>query len=772
MFPVYFNINSSPDSAMSTSIVESLPSLLVFGPHTEFPEEKVFDDFRQRFNNTPRLAALRDAVYELPQFWQRLVDFDPSLSHIPGVEYLSQLKQWLKDGGSLAHRHSKAPNHYGLAVTFLLHIIQYSRYLDQLGKDSHSKILDSVKVGGIQGHCVGLLSAAAVATANSDADLGVSAAIGLRLAVCIGAYVDQDSTYSPVPKEYMAVAVRWREVNSDDKTVITKIIDSIPDVSRDSSLLQCVCKLSSNDFHQAYISSINDDTSVTATIRTTDFACLTEEARKHNLRIKAIPVYGRFHHPKHSDIVDKFTKPVLISLGLEFPDTANPQVPIRNTADGQIASEDSLARLALQSALVNVVDWYITLTSVVQQLPKLKQVIAFTGFVSCIPQAILQNPNTRVLALSSLEHPHPSLTDGLIEGQVSGDVPNIIGAHPVQSPHDLSQYPAHSIAIVGMAGRFPGAESVDELWDLIKEGKTMVEPAPVDRFKLPQTGAYADRKWWGNFLKDSDAFDHKFFGKSSREALAWDPQQRILLEVVYEALESAGYFGASDVTETSDYGCYIGAVMSNWYDNMSCYPASAYGTVGVSRCFHSGQVSHYFGWTGPSLSIDTACSSSLVAINTACRAIWSGECSRAVAGGTNVFSSPFDYLNLAAAGFLSPSGQCKPFDANADGYCRGEAVSVVVLKRLSDAIADNDHIHGVVVGSAINQNHNDGAITAPNSDSQIDLYRKVVSLSEVKPEEVTYVEAHGPGSKHHISLLPWFAFSMTDFSCSRCWRSY
>ena len=739
---------------MSSSIIENLPSLLVFGPHTEFPEEKVFDDFRQRLNNTPRLAALRDAVHDLPQFWKRLVDFDPSLSQIPGAEYLGQLRQWLQDGGPIAHRHSKAPNHYGLAVTFLLHIIQYSRYLDRLGKDSHSRILDSVKVGGIQGHCAGFLSAAAVAVCSSDADLGLPAAIGLRLAVCVGAYVDQDSADSPVPDEYMAVAIRWRGANIEDKTAITEIIRSIPDVSSDSSLLRCVYRLSSNDSHQAYISSINDDTSVTVTIRTIDLASLTEEARKHNLRIKPIPVYGRFHHQKYSHIVDKFTKPVLLSLGLDFPDNTELQVPIRDTADGHVTSEVSVARLALQSTLVNAVDWYATLRFSVQQLPKQNQVIAFTGFGECIPQAILQESNIRVLALGELEHPHPTLADGLIEGQVIGDAPEVIGAHAVQSLHDLSQYPAHSIAIVGMAGRFPGAESVDELWDLIKEGKTMVEPAPVDRFKLPQSGAYEDRKWWGNFLKNSDAFDHKFFGKSSREALAWDPQQRILLEVVYEALESAGYFGASDVSEPRDYGCYIGTVMSNWYDNMSCYPASAYGTAGVSRCFHSGQVSHYFGWTGPSLSIDTACSSSLVAINTACRAIWSGECSRAVAGGTNVFASPFDYLNLAGAGFLSPSGQCKPFDADADGYCRGEAVSVVVLKRLSDAIADNDHIHGVILGSATNQNHNDGAITAPNSDSQIDLYQKVIGLSGVEPEEVTYVEAHGPGSKHHTFFLP------------------
>ncbi|KAL5360632.1 hypothetical protein BJX96DRAFT_165303 [Aspergillus floccosus] len=157
-------------------------------------------------------------------------------------------------------------------------------------------------------------------------------------------------------------------------------------------------------------------------------------------------------------------------------------------------------------------------------------------------------------------------------------------------------------------------------------------------------------------------------------------------------------------------------------------------------------MSHYFGWTGPSLTIDTACSSSLVAINTACRAIWSGECSRAVAGGTNVICSPFDYQNLGAAGFLSPSGQCKPFDADADGYCRGEGVAVVVLKRLSGALQDHDNILGVIVGSAANQNHNCGNIVAPYSASQVDLYQKVMKLGGVEPEAVSYIEAHGTGT--------------------------
>lgn len=499
---------------------------------------------------------------------------------------------------------------------------------------------------------------------------------------------------------------------------------------------------------------------MTVTIRAADLDVLTEIAGKNNLRAKAVQVHGRFHTPSHSNAADKLTKLGLLSKGLKFPETKELQVPIRDTVDGAVVSggTSSLTRLALENTLLNVADWYATLTSSIQQLPKSNHTIAFAGFGNCIPASLVQSSSLRIHALGNLEGSKPKLEEGNVDGYVMGHVNGTNGSHCVRNPEDLSQYPPHSIAIIGMAGRFPGAESVDELWDLILEGKTTVEPAPVERLGLPQTGDHANTKWWGNFLKDPEAFDHKFFKKSSREAIAWDPQQRILLEVVYEALESAGYFGASNTSEPLDYGCYIGAVMNNYYDNLSCHPATAYGTVGTSRCYLSGCMSHYFGWTGPSLTIDTACSSSLVAINTACRAIWSGECSRAVAGGTNVISSPFDYQNLAAAGFLSPSGQCKPFDAEADGYCRGEGVAVVVLKPLLDAVEDNDNILGVITGSAANQNHNFSHITAPYSGSQVELYRKVMKLSGVEPESVSYVEAHGTGSESLKFFVPYCAF--------------
>ncbi len=481
---------------------------------------------------------------------------------------------------------------------------------------------------------------------------------------------------------------------------------------------------------------MNDDACVTVTLRAADLDSLSQKVRDGGLRAKTVPVQGRFHSASHARAAERLSKLVLESEELRFPATERLHAPVRSAVDGKVIPEGNLIPFILENTLLKPADWYKTMKASILQLSGSNKTLAFAGHGNHIPASLIQASSLEIITLESLKGLNPTK--------------NPTGASPIKGvaneSNSLSQYPPHSIAIVGMAGRFPGADSVDELWDLLLEGKVMVEPAPVERLRLPQTGDHENTKWWGNFLRDPHSFDHRFFKKSSREAVAWDPQQRILLEVVYEALESAGYFGASSTAEPDDYGCYIGAVMNNYYDNVSCHPSTAYATIGTSRCFLSGCMSHYFGWTGPSLTIDTACSSSLVAINTACRAIWSGECSRAIAGGTNVISSPFDYQNLSAAGFLSPSGQCKPFDAGADGYCRGEGVAVVVLKKLSEAVKENDNILGVIVGSAANQNHNLSHVTVPHSGSQVDLYRNVMKLGGVKPELVSYVEAHGTGT--------------------------
>ena len=297
-----------------------------------------------------------------------------------------------------------------------------------------------------------------------------------------------------------------------------------------------------------------------------------------------------------------------------------------------------------------------------------------------------------------------------------------------------------------MSGHLPGAKDLEDFWRMMAGGQSQHTEVPLERFGMETAWRELEpnRKWYGNFMQDYDTFDHKFFKKSPREMASTDPQHRLILQLAYQAVEQSGYFGFQDIDK--HVGCYMGVGNVEYDRNIACYPATAYSATGNLRSFIAGKVSHYFGWTGPSLTVDTACSSSAVAIHHACRAIIHGECTTALAGGVNVLTNPEWFQNLAGASFLSPTGQCKPFDAKGDGYCRGEAAGVVLLKKLSSAIADGDQVFGVIASTRVYQNQNCTAITVPNALSLSDLFVDVLQHSRLEPQTISVVEAHGTGT--------------------------
>ncbi|KAK6218838.1 beta-ketoacyl synthase [Colletotrichum tabaci] len=550
--------------------------------------------------------------------------------------------------------------------------------------------------------------------------------------------------YDAFNAELACISVRGRQTQTRSEERVAEVLQNFP---------------------EAYISAVTDETSVTITVSRNKVAKLKKSLTAAGFLVQDVPVNGRFHNPAFAPEVEKLVSLFKGASDLRFPGPERLRVAVRSATDGKVINQGDLVRHILENTLLKPVEWYKTLELSTASLPPGPNCIALAGLSNCFPQSLCAKPDLRFLSLHGLTEDHAkTIQDNSINGLSGSHTPPhtppgyTFGGRVLDwdNGHDgysgtrrkpaLPEFPPHSVAIVGMAGRFPGANSVDELWELISAGRSTVT-SPPGRVGLDQLAEDNSQvRWWGNFIEDHDAFDHKFFNKSAREATACDPQQRKLLEVVYEALESSGYHSADSRVDPTDYGCYIGAVMNNYASNVSCHPPTAYATMGTSRAYFSGAISHHFGWTGPATTIDTACSSSLVAIHTACRAIAAGECSRAVAGGTNVITCPHDYRDLKAAGFLSPTGQCKPFDTGADGYCRGEAVGVVVLKSLDAAIEENDHILGVVVGSATNQNPKEGPIVVPNSKAQASLLRKVMEMSDVLPEDVTYVEAHGTGT--------------------------
>jgi acyl transferase domain-containing protein/SAM-dependent methyltransferase len=309
------------------------------------------------------------------------------------------------------------------------------------------------------------------------------------------------------------------------------------------------------------------------------------------------------------------------------------------------------------------------------------------------------------------------------------------------------------IAIVGMGMRFPGGvRDAESYAELLWSGRDAVTEIPPQRWSLDalyandpdQPGKMTTRH--GAFLADVDQFDAEFFGISPREAASMDPQQRLILEVGWEALEDSGRspmgLGGSSV------GVYLGIANGDYGRALFAHPEmiDAYFSTGNAFSVAAGRLSYHLGLQGPSLAIDTACSSSLVAVHLACQALRLGECDLALAGGVNLILTPEMNINFSKARMMAADGRCKTFDAAADGYVRGEGCALIVLRRLTDALADRDHILAVIKGSALNQDGRSGGLTAPNGPAQEAVIRAALANAGVDASAVSYVETHGTGT--------------------------
>jgi acyl transferase domain-containing protein/acyl-CoA synthetase (AMP-forming)/AMP-acid ligase II/NADPH:quinone reductase-like Zn-dependent oxidoreductase/NAD(P)-dependent dehydrogenase (short-subunit alcohol dehydrogenase family)/acyl carrier protein len=308
------------------------------------------------------------------------------------------------------------------------------------------------------------------------------------------------------------------------------------------------------------------------------------------------------------------------------------------------------------------------------------------------------------------------------------------------------------IAIIGIGCRFPGAHDPQSFWQLLKDGVDAITEIPHTRwdhnlFYDPQPSVPGKtNSRWGGFLDGIDGFDRQFFGLSAMEAARMDPQQRLLLEVAWEALEDAGQ--RLDRLAGTRAGVFIG-ISGNEYGRLQMSDATlidAYAATGNALSIAANRISYLFDLRGPSLAIDTACSSSLVAIHVACQSLRSGESTLAVAGGVNLILSPALAIGFTRAGVTSPDGHCKTFDASANGYVRSEGAGVVILKPLSQALADRNPIYALIRSTAVNQDGRTNGMMAPSPQSQEELLREAYRRAGVSPGDVQYVEAHGTGT--------------------------
>nr|WP_294549484.1 SDR family NAD(P)-dependent oxidoreductase [uncultured Rhodopila sp.] len=309
------------------------------------------------------------------------------------------------------------------------------------------------------------------------------------------------------------------------------------------------------------------------------------------------------------------------------------------------------------------------------------------------------------------------------------------------------------IAVIGMAGRFPGADNVFAFWQNLRNGVDSVGEIPLDRWDAaaaydpdPGTPGRSSSRWAG-LIRGVDEFDAGFFRISRREADVMDPQQRLFLQSCWGALEDAGY--PEDRLSGRKCGIYAGIMGSDYaclLREAGAIP-DAHTLLGNDDAALAARIAYILDLKGPALTLKTACSSSLVAVHLACRGLLHGEADLMLAGGVTLYLHPDPFAMMTKAGMLSPSGRCRPFDDAADGIAVGDGCGVVVLKRLADALADGDRIYGVIEGSAVNQDGRTNGMTAPSMRSQVELELDVYRAAGISPETIDYVEAHGTGTR-------------------------
>jgi acyl transferase domain-containing protein/enoyl-CoA hydratase/carnithine racemase/acyl carrier protein len=324
-------------------------------------------------------------------------------------------------------------------------------------------------------------------------------------------------------------------------------------------------------------------------------------------------------------------------------------------------------------------------------------------------------------------------------------------SHKVEDKKAVDEKHQDDIAIIGLSGRYPGAESIQEFWNNLAEGKDCIVEIPAERWSIE--GFYDSNKnqmkrsycKWGGFISTYDKFDPLFFKISPIEAEIMDPQERVFLEIAWHTIEDAGYTRAK--LKDKNVGVFVGVMWSQYQllraeaenkdDNL--VPGSSFASI-------ANRVSYHMGFTGPSMAIDTMCSSSLTAISLAYNSIKNNECNMAIAGGVNLSVHPDKYLQISQQGFASSIGKCTSFGIGGDGYVPGEGVGAIMLKRLSQAVKDNDNIYAIIKGVAINHGGKTNGYSVPNPVAQGELLTNAMKQAGIDPESINYIEAHGTGT--------------------------
>ncbi|KAF3480536.1 polyketide synthase [Arthroderma uncinatum] len=692
-------------------------SLLIFGSQIAY-SEKAVNDIKTTLQNKLSRQWVLDTLAGLPKYWDALAEELPKITDAIGShrrQLLEDLGPWLESTGNktLGVQGNALPGVAFVPLIVLQQLTEYRRYLQASneGGNSDPQVALTANKPPAVGFCVGLLGDYAVASAHNIEELDKYGAVAVRLAMLAGALSDAQDTWNP----HRTYVVAWTNVKQQQD--LHRIVDSIsPD---------------------AYISLLFDEARATVTVSERAAARFTRKARTAGVVLSDTSFRGELHSPK---VQSKKQIQDLVAFcnnrhDLQFAEADHLALTtFTNAGDGKpIASGGgSLHAHALETLFVRQCDWYGTFAALkARYLNDGESSVITFGPGRCLPPTLVRNMGSRPVHFADV-HEQPSSQEDHSSVKFNDD--------------------DDAIVIVGMSIKVSGADDLEEFSQLLHKGTTQHEKVTRERLNFDSLFREPDtRDYFCNFVRDVDAFDNRFFKRSPRESAAMDPQHRLLLQAAYHAVEQAGLFtettraGQKD-KDRNHVGVYIGSPSVDYEHNVATHPLNALMATGNLQSYLPGRVANHFGWTGPAIAFDTACSSSAVAIHTACSSLRNGECYAALAGGVCILTNPHWFQNLTAASFLSPTGQCKPFDEKGDGYCRAEGIACVFLKRMGDARADGNPILGRLLSSAVYQNQNHTPIFVPNSPSLAHLFGDVVNKAGVSPSDIALVEAHGTGT--------------------------
>ncbi|OXV11267.1 hypothetical protein Egran_00972, partial [Elaphomyces granulatus] len=592
------------------------------------------------------------------------------------------------------------------------------------------------------GICTGALASAAISSSRSLLELIPAAVhaviIAFRAGLCaseVRSSIEDFSDHSP----------EWSIVVSGISTdAATKSLKEFADSKH--------LPLTSRPYISASSSS---GVTISGPPRILEDLCRFKEISGHS--IKKISIHAPYHAPHLFSGAD--VDHILRSTSPETWASYTANIPVVSSTTGSLlwaGNFRTLLKSALEEILLNPIHWEKITEGIASRFRYIE-----ASDVEVIPVATSAGQYLRRAlqhAIKTIHWPMDSVPEHL----------------PNDRKYPLGRYDQAKIAIVGISGRFPSADNADAFWDLLYQGRDACTEVPPSRWdvkthvdpsgKRKNTGKVR----WGCWLENAAQFDARFFNMSPREAPQIDPAQRVALHTAYEALEQSGIVpGRTPSTREDRVGVFCGTASNDWCETNSSQNIDTYFIPGANRAFIPGRINYFFKFSGPSCSVDTACSSSICGIHIACNALWRGDIDTAIANGTNVLTNPDMTAGLARGHFLSETGNCKTFDDTADGYCRGEGVATVILKRLDDAIADNDPILGLILGAYTNHSAEAESITRPHVGAQKAIFERILNNAGTHPHDISYVEMHGTGTQRgdsremqsvernvHIALKP------------------